>query len=682
MKTHFKGARIIALTESYRSGQPILDASHALMEKAGESLPLYKLQSRTGNNTATVEVTEFNDEHAERVGIADHIVRLVGEGIQPHEIAILYRRNSEAFAFAYELEKRNIATSIESDQNTLHDPDIRRFLVLLRSLAHFGSDEAILNVLHLPFIRIEPLDVYKVLRRARVRTQSIADVMSSAAELRDSKLKDKDAVRAVWAMLKKFTQSGGSVPQTVSDLIEESGFLAYILRSPHASDLLEKLGALVRDIETLAAANPDYTMENLVDHIELLEEHGVAISKKHGRKQVDAVRLMTAHRAKGLEFQYVFVVNVADGVWGGKSERSLFNLPTGGTQNSDEDERRILYVALTRAKFGVILSHPRLKESGTETLPSRLLEDIDANLLVRATPIHNETRGESLAKPRARARRSHAEVFFVRELFIEQGLSVTALNNYLTCPWEYFYTNLLRVPRTPSKEMLFGTIMHAALKRFFDTRNRKPRTNLTHLLTYMNEAIERTPLSRSDRAELSTRGAEFFSTWYEQYHTTWPKKTRSEYKVTTEMKVDIRNAPSSEMQSIPLRLRGDLDRIDITRGSHVHVVDYKTGQPKTRNAIMGLTKSETGDYWRQLIFYKLLLAREGKYIFDSAELNFLQPDRKGMHHIEHFEVPDTDVENMEKEIIRVVNEIWKLEFWNSRCDSKECEWCGLRELMG
>src|SRR5262249_34942466 len=155
------------------------------------------------------------------------------------------------------------------------------------------------------------------------------------------------------------------------ELLEESGFLAYALRSRRAGEILEKIGGLMRDAMTLAAADPDYTLPKLAEHLQLLEEHRIAINKENrlsARKGV--VRLMMAHKAKGMEFDYVFIENVADGVWGGRRETSLFAAPQGAGRGTDEDERRLLYVALTRGRFGVFVSYARMSESGSERLRS------------------------------------------------------------------------------------------------------------------------------------------------------------------------------------------------------------------------------------------------------------------------------------------------------------------------
>lgn len=680
-KKRFPDARLIALTESYRSGQPILDAAHALVSAAAtaEWQPV-ALTSKAAVAKCGIELREFSNGAFEKAWVASEVERIVKEGVEPSEIAVLYRTNDEAHDIAAAIEAKGVPVSIESGQNALLDADIRRFLTLLHAVAHFGDDEALTAAMHLNFVEIEPLDAYKITRHARRNDCLVADVLRSQGELKKAGVEQPKTAGEFYAKLLKLSRMGGSVPYIVERLLEDSGFITYAIKSPHVVELMEKIAGFTRDVEVLAAADPDYTIRQLADHIDLLEEHRVPVRKENrNASRAGAVRLMTAHRSKGLEFVYVFIVNVADGVWGGRRERSLFSLPQGAAVGSDEDERRLLYVALTRAKQAVFVSYAKESASGTERLRSRLLEDIRPELLDPKETERFEKKAVSATSVKTRrTQRAHGpDATYLRELFVEQGLSVTALNNYLQCPWQYFYSSLLRVPISPTKEMIFGTASHAALKRFFETRARGKKGGKVQLLAWFDEAMERVALSRSQRVEVKERGHAFLDGWYDAWHASWPKETKSEYKITVEL--PLKNSGKGTPPST-LRLRGDLDKLEFS-GSTVNVVDYKTGQPKTRNAIQGKTKSDTGDYWRQLVFYKLLLDLEGRHVMKTGELDFLQPDKSGKYHKERFDISNSDVEALKGEVARVAGEIWNLDYWDRFCDDPKCRYCGLRKLM-
>ena len=127
-------------------------------------------------------------------------------------------------------------------------------------------------------------------------------------------------------------------------------------------------------------------------------------------------------------------------------------------------------------------------------------------------------------------------------------------------------------------------------------------------------------------------------------------------------------------------INGKLDRIEITEGdSNVRVIDYKTGKPKSRNEIEGNTKTSDGNYKRQLVFYKLLLEKEGKYDMAEGAIVFVEPDGRGKAHREAFEITKGEVAILEKLVADVAEEIRTLSFWNKGCHQPDCQYCRLRE---
>jgi hypothetical protein len=222
--------------------------------------------------------------------------------------------------------------------------------------------------------------------------------------------------------------------------------------------------------------------------------------------------------------------------------------------------------------------------------------------------------------------------------------------------------------------MLFGTAMHKALETFFAALKEDPEAPISILIEAFDDKAHRLPFNRTELDETIERGHEFLTGWHDHGRAGWNADTKVEYNITTEF-------PLADMDITSLRLRGNIDKMEIEKDG-VTVIDYKTGQPKTRNAIQGLTKSDDGGYCRQIIFYKLLIDLEGKYTFKAGTLDFLQPDSRGKFHKETFEVTDADVTELTTTMQRVAKEIYNVDFWDKKCDDKACEYCALRELMG
>ncbi|NBV77324.1 ATP-dependent helicase [bacterium] len=665
-KSVFPSAQRVTLSESYRSGQKILDTAHALITGDGrEHVPLVE---RGAVGVHSIEVCAVDSSDAEKVFIAQQVKKLTADGVEPHEIAVIYRTNKEGAEYGYALEEVGFTVSIESDQNALEDPIIRRLLSVVRLVASPENNEHVLMGLHAWFTPLPPVDIYRIASFAARREITLSEVISDDVKLKEARVKKPKIFKELWGLIQKWRDRDMSVPMQVSRIIEESGFVSYALASAQSVEILDKAGALVRDVETLAIPHPDYSLSDLVTHLAILDERRIPINKGTQKTiREGAVRLMTAHRAKGLEFDHVFVVNVVDGVWGGRREISLFALPPGSAKGTDEDERRLLYVALTRGKRGVTVTYPR-SHNGKEKLRSRLLEDVDPVLLSeRSVEVPKR-----LGVKKTRTRTSKPTLEFVRQRFVEQGLSVTALNNYLSCPWEYFYQNLVRIPKAQNSTLLFGTACHTALRLFFNERNKNQKVSVKDLIAHLKDTIKRLPLTSRERADMLERGTEFFTGWYKEWNDTWPKESLQEYKIEVACPVEVEGLRE-------IRLRGDLDKIEFSSDG-VTVVDYKTGRPRSRNELEGGTKNATGDYLRQLVFYKLLLGLDGKYTMKRGVIDFLQPERE-KYTREQFNVLPEQVKELEVEIARVAGEVWNLSFWNTRCGEEDCQFCKLREML-
>ncbi|MBP9669557.1 MAG: ATP-dependent helicase, partial [Candidatus Pacebacteria bacterium] len=671
-KKLYTGASLIALTEGYRSGQKILDASHSMIQKDGVEgrIPLV---SRAGVSHDVVAVHALGSLEAERAYVVAAVQARIAEGVEPSEIAVLYRTNGEAEQWVRAFEDRGVFVSVESEQNALKDPDIRKFLIYLTGIARLGDDTSMGELLHVPFSGVGPLDTYKIIHYARRSRRSIADILGHRELLSDAKVEQVDEALALYQKLVRFAKAPGSVPMVVGDIIRDSGYLTHILTSPRAVELIEKLAGFTRDIEKLSIGQADYSLTKLLAHLLLLDEYRIPITKEvRAAPRKGAVRLMTAHKSKGLEFDYVYIVNAVDGHWGGRRTREYFSLPTGGVDGDDNDERRLLYVALTRARISISLSYAYEKD-GKGYLPTRFIEEIDPTLVTAEVHEAPHDHAADLARMPAQAHVSLPDKAFLNELFLEQGLSVTALNNYLSCPWRYFYSNLIRIPMAPTNALLYGNAIDRALKRFFEKYREEGTAELEILLTLYRESVLRQPLPEKDIADMERRGVQHLTAWFTEWHPTFVRETLSGYAIRTEL------ALTGELPRV--LLRGELDKVEFLADGSVRVVDYKTGKPKSRNAIMGKTKSDDGEYFRQLTFYRLLLSLEGKYRMHEGMLDFIQPDDRAHMHREVFQSDELDIDALQKEIEVASQDIWSLGFWDRFCDEKDCTYCPLRKMM-
>ena len=673
-------ARLIFLEENYRSTQAILDAAHSLRKES------VRLSARAGHESRPITLVECSAPDVEHYFAANDIVRLIKEGVRPEQIAVLYRDNKDAHTLAPFLERAGAPFAIESDENILDDADIRKIALLVQAVAHYGQDEFLAEALHADFLRIAPLDLYKLISYARQNKRKVYDLLKDSEVVDAMGLEAPENITKLHAFLGKarILSKNAGAAEAFEFLVRESGFLEAIMQKPDAAEKISALGSLFDELRELVENHKDFTLRDFADYLDLLKKHNVFIKNSRLSYEYGRVRLMTAHRSKGLEFEYVYILGAVDGHWGNRTKRSHFAMPLSvfgikpgnGLPESDEneDERNLFYVALTRAKKHVTVSFAMMAASGRANVPSLFLLEIepeliqknDVSALEREYVEHKEMHFEKRIKagPDIKSRE------FTRELFSRYGLSVTALNNYLECPSKYFYTNLIRLPEAPNKHLMFGTATHAALKSFFDRLREGEDAGADFLVNGFLSALNRQPMESHDFEEAREKGESALRGYWATYHGTWTENVLNEFAVES-----VEFSPE-------VRLVGKVDKIEILDAAgSVNVVDYKTGKPKSRNVIQGLTASSDGEYKRQLVFYKLLLDLHGKFKMISGEIDFIEPDDRGKYHKEKFEVTAGEMDELKAIITAVSTEILNLDFWDKICGKKDCKYCALRALM-
>ncbi|MBU2220874.1 ATP-dependent helicase [Patescibacteria group bacterium] len=669
-RQRYADTKIIALVENYRSTQTILDSALSLIEKSPDTrLSRAALYARAAHTPKPISVAVCPSPEAEIALLARGIREAIAEGVAPGDIAVLVRRNRDVSEIAEALIKRDISVSAKGEGNALHNQHVLALLRLLLAIAE-PRDEHLSGVLTLPAFPLSAADAWRVMYYAKKERKPVFEVLRSSEDLTAAKISSVDNAEALGTLIEELAREASiERPAVVAEhALIRSGILKTILESPQQSEGLGAVRSLLSLFEDLARREHSAQLPRALALVKLYGEREMNLS---GRIFSDdtRVKVMTVHGAKGREFRRVFIPRVTESIWSTRSRPEHFHLPDVLSGSAElEDERRLFYVAITRAKEHVVLSHSETRGEGRAEEPSVLLEDLAQEILLHEEAPEPE---DSLAEEKSILAEgpSEDERATLRAALFAQGLSPTALNNYLECPWHYFYVNLLRIPEAENKFMLYGTAVHAALKRYADERNQGTDIGPEGLYAVFERALERSPLTDNELEDLKLKGNRSLTLWHKERSSTWPEHTEAEQSVEAYLPL---------LGEESLLVRGALDRIDTT-SQGLSVIDYKTGKAKSRNDIQGETKASNGNYYRQLSFYRMLLARsETPRHMHEGVIEFVEPDEKDRIRTEVFEISEDEVLALETEIQRVAAEILSLSFWNQTCDDSECAWCSVR----
>lgn len=702
-KRRYPEALVVDLKKNYRSTQTILDAAHALISASPqgnrEHVRLVSALSRAGKK---VLVFALEHEDDEPVFVARDIAKKIASGIAPSAIAVLYRDNKDAFPLSRALAEARIPSVIHSEQDALVDEDIGKLLRLLRAIDNPADDALLAEALLMDFVNLEPFDVYALIQAGREKKMPLCSLMANEKALIAAGVLSPSSLSFFAAKLSLWSREARNreLIEFFEAIIAASGFLGYLLNRSDAPYKLGALTALFNEAKRLAAGEPDCRLAGFLSHLDTLREHHLRLPA-HSDAGVSGVNLLTAHRAKGLEFEHVYITRVVEGHWGSRRRGNHFMLPSvppaSFPEGENADERRLFYVALTRARTGVTMSVPQQGEERTRLLPSPFLEDIgDTHVFRRSASVPGcsfpERLPVSVSSAVSAPLPSALNKEYLNARFLEQGLSVTALNNYLECPWKYFFNNLVRIPSVETKQQLYGIAVHQTLKQFFDALREGRVPSKKTLLALFEKSLRRVPLGEAAFEESLSKGEKALGGYYGFYKPRFIVPLKNEFSIAGVFApVDC-----GDGTNVRVLLRGVLDKIEEATGEagereriSVNVVDYKTSRPKSRNALEGKTDASNGNEKRQLVFYKLLLdryqkgreGREGEYAMVSGEIDFVEPDPRGRYRKEKFFITDADVGALKHLVREVAREILALAFWDRYCGKNDCEHCALRRMM-
>ena len=550
-RAHFPDALTITLGRNYRSSRRIVSTAATLIANNESRLPKELRSTRPGEK---VELWLCPDGDTEASAIAAEAERLIATGVAMPSIAVLCRTNAIARPIANALAARRLPHVVIGGRGFHDRPEVKDVIALLRVLR-------------------DPTDVV-ALARALTRPPAELDPAAALSTLRDRNGAAPLVVLESWspsagfaALLRALAAQASTldVRELFFELMEKTRYLQVLgvgLEPSEAARATANVSRFAELIAEFCETSADRSLEAYMHHLDLVLLSGEDEESAPVDGFVDAIQVMTIHQAKGLEFDAVFVPGLVEGRLPQTGRSPRFELPPAvleplvrGREDVVAEERRLLYVAMTRARQHLYLTRGSHYDGGRRWRDSRFLAE------VKSAGPRNVTEREVVAisrpAPRPSPRRGEGEVV----------LSYSAIAAYRDCPRQYWYRYEQRLPAVQSAEAVQGVVLHEVLRRAGEARQRSEKVTAAVLSSLHDEVWSATAFPDSRRAPTFKRnGAEQL----ESYRKRGGFESKPEY-LEQAFSVDVGG----------WTLRGVIDRVDRTE-SGWRILDYKTGRPVTR----------------------------------------------------------------------------------------------------
>lgn len=380
LKNSYPNLQIFKLEQNYRSTQNIINAANSLIEKNTEQIP--KQVFSCNDVGSRIEVVQSYSDYEESFLVANRISQLrMTQHDSFEEYAILYRSNAQSRKLEETLRKRNIPYRVFGGLSFFQHKEIKDVISYFRASINPNDDEALKRIINYPTRGIGETTINKLTRCALDNRISIWEILNNLPQydigINSGTAKKLTAFRDMIVSFIEMNNQGLDAEIVATNIIQKIGLVVSLIseRTPENISKQENLMELINGVKEFVASNREEGNEENISLSDFLAEVSLATDQDIQDSAEERVTLMTAHAAKGLEFANVFIVGV---------EEKLFPSYRCTTLNEIEEERRLLYVAITRAKRFCLMSYvsSRFRNGQTENCsPSRFIRDINPKYL-------------------------------------------------------------------------------------------------------------------------------------------------------------------------------------------------------------------------------------------------------------------------------------------------------------
>jgi len=483
----YPDAARIVLTRNYRSTQPILDASYRLIRHNDPNRLEFKdrvdkrLRAAARGRGKSIHMLSFDTQAHEADAVAERLLEIRGRGRGWSDMAVLVRRNADADPYLRALNMKQVPYRFSGSRGLYQREEIKVIVAFIRALTDFENSRDLFHLALSDVYRADAYDLSRLAGHAEKKNLALHDVFKAVAggtSPVEIAAATAGTIGRVFADIGVFAELAGSksAGEVVYAFLERTGYLKSLVEpmTPESEVRVRNVRLFFDKIKGFAEFVEDDSLRSFARYLDLLAEVGDNPATSEAELDEDAVNVLTVHKAKGLEFGTVFLVGLIEDRFPGRERRDRIPVPDGalkealpGRENYVQEEWRLFYVAMTRAKRALYMTWAR--DYGTRRLKRVspfVLEALDIPKMpedVLKASVLEEIRRYAQAAGRPAAPAAVRPSGLLR-------LSHVRVEDYLLCPLKYKFRHDLRVPILPHHAIVFGRVLHGVVYNFLKKR--------------------------------------------------------------------------------------------------------------------------------------------------------------------------------------------------------------------
>jgi DNA helicase-2/ATP-dependent DNA helicase PcrA len=477
LKKDFPDVKEITLTQNYRSSQAILDLAYEFIQannpnRLETELGINKrLTNATSKKKAVIEVLEGKDLSEELDLVVKKIIEL--KTAKPdsswNDFAILIRANAAADEILPRLDAASIPYSFVANRGLYKKRLVSDLINYLRLLDNHHESASLYRLLNFPKFMVDHVDLAHLTQYSNKHTLSLYETLTTPEALTEIKPDTRKKIAELLGIIERHSKQSAEVSavELFVGIVGDLG-VAQILEADtlENAEQREHLDQFYKRIEAYTQEHSDHTLRGFINYLDLElkagEEGPIKFDPNTGP---ESLKVMTVHAAKGLEFENVFIINLVDQRFPTRGKKDLIEIPEPLIKDilpaGDfhlQEERRLFYVAVTRAKTNLYFSWGRDYGGAKLKKPSLFLEETH---LVPNEKVNAATGKVVFAKPAGKPRK-------VVYKHLPDHFSYSGINQFLTCPLDYKYRYYLKLPMPGAPQLSFGITIHAVFQKFME----------------------------------------------------------------------------------------------------------------------------------------------------------------------------------------------------------------------